>query len=244
MLIPRLNYSQYQKESSRIIAELQSELRIGSLCYIIENFPCSETDSALNEFTYALGEPVLEKRNRNNSSVYRVEINNHLSLPVYANTAYEFSGHTDCADFDNPPDTVVMLCERPSEIGGDSFLVNLETVLEEFSFKDVQMLNEPVYIFGKNYYPILSLKNTFLAIRYNRVYFDFCIRLNQLEIEPEKLELINRLDNAINACKYVFSLKSGDCLLLNNQRILHGRESFPENSDRLIKRVRLNLFQD
>lgn len=62
------------------------------------------------------------------------------------------------------------------------------------------------------------------------------------EISLNELGKLNQLDEIFESCKFNFQLKEGDLVLFRNDLILHGRESFEQDSERLIKRVRFNTF--
>jgi len=53
---------------------------------------------------------------------------------------------------------------------------------------------------------------------------------------------LDHLDHVIAACQVQFPLVRQDCLVIDNQRLLHGRTAFETDAARLLKRVRLNRF--
>jgi alpha-ketoglutarate-dependent taurine dioxygenase len=54
------------------------------------------------------------------------------------------------------------------------------------------------------------------------------------------INLLDKLDALIIQNQEVIKLEKRDCLILNNRKVLHGRGSFSYDSDRHLKRVRLN----
>lgn len=209
---------------------------------IVTEMPCSDDDAALEQLSYALGEPLLETHNLRGGMVCRVEVESHADRP-YASTSLHFPGHTDCVDYADPPDTVLLLCERPAASGGESFAAHLDDFLPLLSAEDIFALNKADFYFRYGYLPILTLQQRKVAIRYNRIMLDlFCPDQN-----PEREALLDRLDAAIQSVSFRLSLQQGECLILNNHTTVHGRSAFVDKPGkqaelgRLLKRSRLSL---
>ncbi len=237
-----LNYLDFKNfEFKDLSNQVCGILSKGSGVCIIKNFPVSEDDSELVRFSKALGEPVTETRNIDGKYVYRVEVNNSLKVPTYANTSYQFLCHTDCCEFEEPPDTVILLCEKQAESGGESHVVFGEALINYFSITEFNLLSQPVFPFEGAFRPIVSLENDQIVFRYNRVNIDFYIKAFDLNIEAKIIQVLDKLDDVMDKNKISFILGESECLILNNKTILHGRSSFSESSNRLMKRVRLIL---
>ena len=204
---------------------------------MVEGMPCSEDNAALEALCRELGEPLLEPHNLGGGMVCRVEVEQKQTRP-YANTPWHFPGHTDCSDHARPPDTVLLLCEQPAASGGGSFVAPLAQVLETLALDDVFGLQEPQFFFRYGYLPILGLHRGRVGIRYNRVMLEMFTPPDQ---DPGVPGLLDRLDQAVEAASFSFSLRQGDCLILNNYTTLHGRTAFEDDGQRLLKRVRLDL---
>ncbi len=243
MKLKDIKYFNFESDLVTLSKKVIHNLKNDTGVCVIKNFPISENDSALISFSEVLGEPLHEERNIDDKTVYRVEINKSLDIPTYANTENEFWCHTDCSDFEVPPDTVMLLCERPSITGGETFVISVNDLLEKFSNNELFMLSHEVFPLRGYFYPILKMENdnTF-SVRYNRASIDISLEIGKMELEKNYLEVINKLDWIINENKLTFRLNSGECLITNNNTILHGRAEFPENSDRLMKRIRLYLY--
>lgn len=210
---------------------------------IITDMPCSEDDNALEALSHALGIPLLEKDNLREGMVCRVEVEHRANRP-YASTSLHFPGHTDCVDYAEPPDTVLLLCEQPAARGGESFAAHLDDFLPLLSPDDIFALHDAQFYFRFGYFPVLTLKQRQVRIRYNRI----MLELFKPEQNPETEALLDRLDQAIAAVSFQFSLKRGDCLILNNHTTVHGRGAFSDDQSddkrdrtRLLKRSRLDL---
>ncbi len=208
---------------------------------IVTGMPYSDDDEALKSLSYQLGEPLLEPHNLRGGMVCRVEVESREDRP-YASTSQHFPGHTDCVDYAEPPDTVLLLCERPAISGGESFAAHLDDFLPLLSAEEIFALNKTDFYFRYGYLPILTLQQSKVAIRYNRIMLD----LFQPDHNPEREALLDRLDDAIQSVSFRFSLQQGECLILNNHTTVHGRTAFVDNQSnqtqgRLLKRSRLSL---
>lgn len=201
---------------------------------IVSGMPCE--DSLLESLALSLGEPLYEPHHLNQGMICRVEVESRADRP-YASTPWHFPGHTDCTDFAEPPDTVLLLCEEPAGKGGNSFVAPLSELLARLRPSDLMELRRPQFYFRYGYLPVLTMANRQLRIRYNRVMLDMFTP----EPEPQLKALMDRLDQIIEECSFSFTLSKGDCMILNNHRCVHGRTAFEDDGRRLMKRVRLNL---
>lgn len=240
MNIKDLNYINFDSNLNKLSEKVKQLLKTTGVC-IIKNFELSENDLSFIKFSEILGEPINEERNINGKTIYRVEVNKNLDVPTYANTEYEFWCHTDCSDFDEPPDTILLLCEKPSEIGGETFLIPIKEVCEKLSNNEVFLLTHKAFPIRGLIFPILTIKDDEIHVRYNRVSIDASLKIAEINLETMYLNVINKLDKIINENKFSIKLNKGECLVTTNNTILHGRNSFPENSERLMKRIRLYL---
>lgn len=232
------HYSDQLKELSGIVSNI---VKYEEAACIIKNFPISDDNTQLIIFSELLGKPITEKRNIDGKTVYRVEAS-ETEIPSYSNTNYEFPCHTDCSDFENPPDTVILLCEIQSEYGGDSYLITLEEVLEKLSIQDIILLKKAIFPQGNKFIPILYETNGEYTIRYNPITIELYSRYNNIELPEEIKTLLDKVNLTIEENKLKVKLSNNDCLIINNTKILHGRSRFNDDSPRLLKRLRLNLY--
>lgn len=240
MKLEDVNYIDFDKNLNKLCQNVKKYLKKTGIC-IIKDFEPSSNDSMLIKFSEVLGNPIHEERNIDGKTIYRVEIQKNLDIPTYANTEYEFWCHTDCSDFDDPPDTIILFCENPSNTGGESFFISIQDICEKLSNNEIFLLTHKAFPIRGDIFPILTLVDNKIHIRYNRISIDTSIKLANIPLEPIYLNVINKLDSIINENKLIVKLNKYDCLITSNNTILHGRNSFPENSDRLMKRIRLNL---
>jgi len=235
------NYQEYLSATESFLASLRIDLNSDFGVIIINDFPVEEDNTSLEDFCNKLGKPHYEMRNIDHGIVYLVEHNENLAIPTYANNNKEFPAHTDCADYLSPPDTVLLLCEKNSEQGGDSFLVLVDDLIKRCSPKTITELEKKQFLQGKAFLPIIEKKANFYQVRYNRIMLDLYLESNNLTLSNEAAEALEEWENLINEQLFVFKLRPGECLLFNNQRFLHGRKAFEGNSQRRLKRVRISI---
>lgn len=233
-MAPILELINYLDYSSHLVQKIYHLVWESNQVCVIRNFPLD--DAALEGFSNSFGQPLLEARNQNGGAIGYVQVKG-MDIPTYANTPHDFPCHTDCSDFLHPPELVFLLCVQPAREGGDSLIVNLNEVIESINSEDRKQLARPQFLFKDTKYPILDTVEGSTTIRYNRVMLEISRRLRNAPID-EQYELLNRFDQLLKNHQKVFKLVKGDCLVINNQKTLHGRFKF-KSEERLLKRVRV-----
>ncbi len=239
--------------SYRLFDDIKRVLLDTDPIIILKNFP-TQTNKALVELSLGLGVP-----NRNTSSIqvdmedsfiYNVEarqegVKDDEGNWIYSTTHHEFNCHTDGSNNENPYDWVLLLCVRPDLGGGESILFDIQDIISELSLQTIQLLSQPVYPFYFGLAPILTPDGSSYEIRYNRRDIDVYEKSRQLAIPADCKKALDHLDQVIkfSNTKLRFLLNQGDCLIINNKKVLHGRTAFNHNSNRLLKRVRLYLAE-
>jgi alpha-ketoglutarate-dependent taurine dioxygenase len=236
-----IDFTKIRTDYGRAAWEIKNTLVSGGGSCILKNVPVSEDNSFLQLMANYLGESVHEARNIDGKAVYIVEVNENLEVPTYANTPYKFLCHTDCTEFDNPPDTVMLLCEKQAKKGGESFLVSVEDIINRLNMEDIMILSARQFPFGNKLYPILGYHYDQPVMRYNRVSLDSFRKFYNFKFAEETLNVIDKMDAIMDEIKISFKLKAHECLIINNKTLLHGRGEFPAKSPRRMKRLRLNL---
>lgn len=157
--------------------------------------------------------------------------------PEYANANVEELGlHTDGSFEQVPPTYMLMYCEQPAEEGGDSRLASGDELFWHLRDKH------------QDYLATLCKPSAFKITRDDRtakraVFTSVNGRLRlayrsgndiRLEIDPEAVtgfKYIQRwLQDPVNFVD--FKLRSGETLIFDNTRMLHGRGAFPRESSR------------
>ena len=206
---------------------------------ILKDFPCHDR-SFLEQQVRAWGEPILEARNLDGGMVFDVTVDHSAELPAYASTPYDFDCHTDCAEFTEPPDTVLLLCEQSAEQGGESLWVPLDAVIPHLSYETLRQLQKHQFYFKGHVHSILSLGTTGeIEARYQPLAFTLNEQLGVWQKTPEQAAALDEFAHAVAQEVQRFTLAPGDCFVFHNRRSLHGRTAF--QGARLLKRVRFNF---
>ncbi|TAF63562.1 MAG: hypothetical protein EAZ55_13300 [Cytophagales bacterium] len=155
---------------------------------------------------------------------------------VISSTSQEFDLHTDEYFHSNPADYVLLHCIKADENnGGLSRICFLSKILDKIPEWLYQNLQEEIYPCRKKKTSILFTEKDRLKIKFNP--YEILRDCENPIIENAVKELLNIAHQRM----IHFALEEGDCLILNNKEVLHGRTAFSKNSGRLLKRVRLNI---
>jgi alpha-ketoglutarate-dependent taurine dioxygenase len=158
----------------------------------------------------------------------------------YSFTNQQMDLHTDSTFDARPHELVAMQLVRVDPDGGDSLIAPVENVLAELDDEVKQILAEPNFPFGPGLFPILWQEHDAPNIRYYRSQIDSA-RENGGHMSERSLEALNSLDAVLRRADTVFHFhaEAGETVYMHNTKVLHGRTSFSEHSDRLMYRLRI-----
>ncbi|WP_445151355.1 TauD/TfdA family dioxygenase [Baekduia sp. Peel2402] len=155
-------------------------------------------------------------------------------LPIKSTSAVEFACHTDEFYLPEPAKIVMLQCVRPDPHGGgDTILSALPNFLPLISGETRKLLSRRAFLTDFGLTQILSRVAGEWEIRYNR---------DQIERFPVTSEVqlaLEELEHSANETRCLLRLEAGDCLVLDNRTLLHGRTEFRPNSPRLFLRARV-----
>lgn len=204
---------------------------------IIRNFP--KEDHHYENFVKELGAPVHEYRNNRGKGIFEVKVlGKERVFKSLANSNLQLPLHTDCSDFEKIPNCIGLLCIQNSDKGGKSTFAFLERILEELDKEQIAYLLTKVWNFRKQKRSILTKTTNEYKICYDRILIESFSKLN-----VEEIKSLIELDKIFEKCMFTLKLNEGDLIIFRNDLILHGREKFDLNPNRLIKRIRFNLEQ-
>ena len=149
--------------------------------------------------------------------------------PAYF-TADEFPLHTDVSYVPNPPDLMLMHCVRPDPHGGGLIqLARCIDALEHLKAEFVETLQSPVFSF---LYPPAcpagaSEAAAILANGHWRFKFD------RMKFDNERAAAVKAFYQALLQVSWTIRLQSGDLLIVDNHRMVHGRTAFANAVDEL-----------
>jgi alpha-ketoglutarate-dependent taurine dioxygenase len=194
-----------------------------------------------------LGEP-LPQNEKGDRYVYVVDEGQRLSAGGRYHQSNEGGElHTDSPQYEQPPEVISLVCVQPAMEGGESKLASayavhnsllrdhpsrLPLLYEAFHFLRKPTTNTTVA-------PIFTYDGKHLGCRYLGEYVrsGYAMQGETLAVTP-KGEALAALDAALSRADAVveLSLAAGDVLVLDNQRILHGRSSFRDDPDHVYPR--------
>ncbi|MEY3868649.1 MAG: TauD/TfdA family dioxygenase [Microcoleaceae cyanobacterium] len=204
---------------------------------VIKNFRLED----LNNFLSSIGPTYYLAKNGPYSTVKANPKATDLSLSAEGN---ELLPHTDITYISTPPLVQLLYCVENLATGGESVLVDGFRVARDFQQhhpKYFEILTQVPVKFEQfypqwEYYvshttPIIELNREGLvtSIYFSHKNFGSQLPFDQVEIFYEAYNtFFHYLKNP--AYQYWFRLETGDCLLVENFRVLHGRKKFDPSS--------------
>lgn len=155
--------------------------------------------------------------------------------------------HMDFVNADNPPDLVCLLCIRSDPLGGGASPIALLDGLEhEIDQRTREVLSCPLYRDGEvrnlngvghdaNPFPVLA-PGIRWAYRYTG-------KLMHAAPNAEARLALQALGNILASREICFTLSSGDLLILDQHRVVHGRRALGQGQDQIPENMRRLLLQ-
>lgn len=180
-----------------------------------------------------------------NGYVYRVESDverqevDFDGQHITSQTSHYFACHTDGYRSKLPASVVLLMCVRRSRLGGETLVSPLDHILAGLAPEEVKLLRKPRYPSKAGFGPILYGSAERPSVRFNYLEIERYCQLNGYEMPAALKEVLNKFRGATVEvrARFRFLLNPGECLILDNRRVLHGRTEFAPHSDRLLKRV-------
>lgn len=206
---------------------------------LISDLPCDPDNRALREVAASLGEASLRSVSRHQDlweagGVQRVQAlaqpaSNRFGRALRSSDADRFPLHTDESFLAQPARWVLLHCWQPdTQGGGSSLIATREALLRAASPSQIVKLQQQSLGYPCGRYPVIAGNG---QLRFNA---DDC----QPECDQDRSWLDAAARLATNCAETLF-LRQGDCLILDNHRVLHGRLAFAAESPRLLKRMRI-----
>lgn len=127
-------------------------------------------------------------------------------------------------------------CHRQDPEGGFSILVDGLRIYDAMSeeekalLRGIDLMEHCVFKDDLDHHPMIQETEWGL-----RIYYSFWMADGNLSVEERRaFEAFSKRVKAAAAVK--FRLRPGECLIIDNGRVLHGRSSLSVDSDRLLKR--------
>lgn len=218
---------------------------------VIEGLPLHPRNLSLLSLAKELGrvqrrdnsanDPTLEDEAVHIVRVWPTPHRNRFGTPIKSTSASAFPLHTDEAFLPLPCQYVCLHCWVPDPSGGGvSLLSDLAGIISLARDRELfdWTLTQFEWRFGSS--PILSRRDDGrYIVRFNREALAPG-RIGQSNIQhPLLMPVFKHFSLKARALSFRVILRSGDCLVLDNHRMLHGRTEFRDSSPRLLKRVRI-----
>lgn len=223
------------------ILENISELIENNKLVLIENVPDSFSNDA---FYIKLGNTVGYLIHKSyNQLTKKIDDNawDHIEFnEVHVEKAYKFSNkrhflHTDFCDMVIPFDCVLLICKQPAEIGGETTFLDSEyliELLEKYAPELYKKLLTTDVIFSNKPQPIFKNINKIISFDEKGPLLNWSYNIISKENSKEVFEVTNEFHEFLNtfvfnaAIPTAIKLKKNDIVLMNDHRLLHGRNSY------------------
>jgi len=225
--------------------EVLSQLRSGN-AVIIKNFPCS-TYTVVTDFIYALGNPITAARSAIEGSKIIQKVRKYVKPrldpyghEILSTTSGYFPLHTDNYCNQTPADIIGLLCQEPSASGGESLYLGLDEIRSKLPYTLFESLCQPLYQHPSGLRPIITGTKNSQKIFFNERDILLCDKGADIKMEARSIECIKLFSAFLEKETKAHKLEKKDLLLINNTRMLHGRNSFPDSGTRRFLRFRIS----
>lgn len=165
--------------------------------------------------------------------IQKTEIREKTRSTRLLSSNHGMSFHTD----HNAAKYIAWFCNSQSAAGGESLLVDSKKIFQNFSERSLTLLQEisvkthQVFYDDKLSIPLLSFNES----EQNSVYYAQWLVNTPACIKHQKA--LEKFEQEIKSATPIkLLLSEGDLLIIDNQRMLHGREGFPSESNRWLTR--------
>lgn len=212
---------------------------------ILEGFPMVDSTNELVDVASTLG--TISKHGLGEQS-HRDGIHVHLVQPLemprrdpYGNiiksTSNDAMGcHTDDYFSEEPVELVLLLCCQPAA-SGQSTLISAKTIIRKLPESYVEILRQPLFPSPHGYRPLLTHEDQ--RMRYSAYEIEKMVAGGK-PVLGEGKKVLKEIENILYRWADIVQLKKGDCIIMHNHKVLHGRTEIKGDEKRLLKRVRLD----
>lgn len=203
----------------------------------IRGVPLDTDNRSLRSLGARLGRPSLRAQDRSldeGQGIQRVQalgrpVRDRFGKPLMSAGHGEFALHTDESFLDQPARFVLLHCWQPAASGGTTVLADIRAIATEVDRIEWIAWNQLrlPYPCGDR----SSIESG--ALRFNAA------ECATSALSPVQQSWLTRFAATARRSAADQPLDSGDVLLLDNRRMLHGRTAFDAASGRLLKRLRI-----
>ncbi len=139
---------------------------------------------------------------------------------------------------------IAWFCNSQSATGGRSLLLDTKNILKHFSestsalLQEVTVKTHRVFYTDKLSLPLLSLNEDETKVYYAQW-------LVNIPDSVKHQKALSKFEEEVKSAEPIkLLLSEGDLLIIDNHRMLHGREAFPQHSDRWLTRYWIKQNQN
>lgn len=212
----------------------------------IADVPLDSDNAALRQLASGLGQPALRALAHRAGlvepgGVQRVESLASRPLdqagkPLLSASHQAFALHSDESFELQPARWVLLHCWRASADGGETRLADLRRVVAEAERTLTIALSQWHLPYPCGDLTTLDAQG---RVRFNRAECELAATQRGWPLDTASVGWLDRFERAFERAAFSCRLDSGDLLIIDNWRILHGRCAFPADSGRLLKRLRV-----
>lgn len=184
--------------------------------------------------------------NLENDGVNRVEnmdapMRDAVGNAVLSSNADEFPLHTDDSYSPDPARYVLMHCWQADPAGGGvSWVAHVDRIIAIAPADLIERLSTQKYTTPYGTDRILQRnEQQGWRVRFNRRDMIGFAKLRMQILSLQQRQDLAAFEALAMSCVERVALQAGDCIVVDNHRVLHGRSAFDPSSGRLIKRLRI-----
>lgn len=216
---------------------------------LVQNTPKIHPEKSLKKMSESLG-AILHRGNKGfakNPDFMGFHHLNAREAPVVAPTGDVFQSttgnaiavHTDEFFKKDSAQIILLHCINPDRHGGESLIAYFGDVILALSEEDIVDLRRPLFPspFGK--VPVIFGRTDDPEVRYNRRVISESVANYQNEIPGNIINLLDRFESTVKEKLTYYRLQKDECLIIQNNKVLHGRTALSLSNQRHLIRVRL-----
>jgi alpha-ketoglutarate-dependent taurine dioxygenase len=207
------------------------------------------SDATLLEVAGGLGEIIAPgvgmPSGAHDGRIYTVEVRNdgtglrdQHGNTILSTTSHEFSLHTDAYNQRVPPTYILLLRSDDTDDETPSYLSNAHYAIADLPADTVAVLRRPLFPSALGQTAIVEQGGSRTVVRFNAEEIArWDGRGDNLLIPSEGHAAITAFQTSLTARQETAVLSPGDCLIIDNHRVCHGRGKMLPTSRRVLKRV-------
>jgi alpha-ketoglutarate-dependent taurine dioxygenase len=158
---------------------------------------------------------------------------------IVSTTAHSFELHTDGYNRPEPPRFVFLLRTDGGVGGPASFVSRSDQAIARLNASTRDALTRAEYPSAAGPIPLLDVPAPSLhRLRFNGTEIEqWSGRGPNPDLGDQQRETLHALAHELRSVRATFTIAPGDCLVLDNWRVCHGRASMSRSSKRVLSRV-------